>query len=132
MLTSGSMSQIWGMINSMQIYSNLPVFQIEVPSYSTSALTSLLEISSFEIIPTSWVMERLLVAPDEDGEDASESAEAIGLDSYYMISNMGAMLVIFFWCLLGLPVVLLLLQLCQSRLKCAKNKADSLKNSLYG
>ena len=108
------MSQIWGMINNMQIYCHLPVFDIEIPTYSKSAVDNILEISSFEIIPISWMLEQLLVSPDGDGEEdlLLEGAKKIEYESYYMINNLGAIFVIFCWLMAGPPLILLLLRPC--------------------
>ena len=132
MLTSGAMSQIWGMINSMQVYSHLPVFPIELATYSKSAVENILEISSFEIIPTSWVMEQVVVAPDGDGEEPLDGAIAIEYESYYMINNMGTMFAIFCWLLVGVPVILLLLRLCQNSSRFARLKGAALRSAARG
>ena len=51
-LTSGAMSQIWGMINGMQIYSHMPLMNVEYPMHSKTTVNSILELASFSVIPT--------------------------------------------------------------------------------
>ena len=51
MLTSGAMAKIWGMINSMQVMSHLPLIAIILPNYSSPIINEILEIASFEVIP---------------------------------------------------------------------------------
>lgn len=58
-LVSGAMAQVWGMINGMQIYSNLPMFKVLFPKYSLAAMNEVLEIAEFEVIPVGellWVV----------------------------------------------------------------------------
>ena len=50
-VTSGSMAKIWGMINSMQVTSHLPIIKVELPSYSAPIIGEILEIASFEVLP---------------------------------------------------------------------------------
>ena len=99
----------------MQIFAHLPVFQIDVPTYSKSTVDSILEISSFEIIPISWMLEQALIPPEGDGDEALESALAIEYESYYMVNNLGTIFVIFVWLLAGPPLILLLLRPCESK-----------------
>lgn len=120
------------MINSMQIFAHLPVFQIDVPTYSKSTIDSILEISSFEIIPISWMLEQALIPPDGDGDEALESALAIEYESYYMVNNLGTIFVIFVWLLAGPPLILLLLRPCESKSKFVGKNATSLRSSLRG
>ena len=120
------------MINSMQIFAHLPVFQISFPTYSKSSIDSILEISSFEIIPISWMLEMILVAPESDGEEALESALAIEYESYYMVNNLGTIFVIFCWLLAGPPLILLILRPCENRSKFVGKNASTLKRSLRG
>ena len=49
---SGAMSQVWGMINGMQLYVNLPLFDMVFPSFSQEAVSSLNTITTFDVMPT--------------------------------------------------------------------------------
>ena len=70
MLTSCSMSQIWGMINSLQITSHLPIISIVLPTYTNPIIKEVLEIASFELLPLGeFVYEtlELVKIPKNDG-----------------------------------------------------------------
>ena len=72
LLTSGSMAKIWGMINSMQLSSYLPILKIALPSYSQPIINEILEISSFETIPIGtffWTHSELIEVPEGDYEN---------------------------------------------------------------
>ena len=77
-------------------------------------------------------MEYFLVAPDGDGEEIPMTAEAIDIESYYTVNNMGALFVIFCWLAFGLPLVLLVMLPCRRKSKYISHKASSLQNSLHG
>ena len=126
------MSQIWGMINSMQVFSHLPALTVDLPNYSNSAIASILEISSFEVIPVSDFLDMILTAPDGDGDDAMPAAIDIEYESYYMIKNLGALLVIFCFIITVPPALVMLLQPFIDNFEFAKNKRASLVDSLRG
>ena len=119
-LTSGAMSQIWGMINSMQVFSHLPVLKVDLPNYSGSTIDSILEISSFEVIPISWVLDEFLTAPDGDGDDAIQGAIDIEYESYYMIKNLGAMLIIFCFIMTVPPLFVIMMKPFMEKFKYVK------------
>ena len=110
------MSQIWGMINGMQIYSHLPVINIandiyterEViwPTTSETSLESIQEIADFSVIPLDELLEIVLPSPDGDGEDLFSSAEDIGFESYYMLKNLGTLFASFVG-LITIPLLIL-------------------------
>ena len=49
---SGAMSQVWGMINGLQLFTNLPLFDITFPSLALNSLNGLIEIANFDILPS--------------------------------------------------------------------------------
>lgn len=52
----------------MQIYSHLPMFQVLFPAYAGAAITEILDISSFELIPLGELTTIILTEPEDDGE----------------------------------------------------------------
>ena len=60
-LTSQTLNELWNMVNGMQIYANLPMFNIFFPAYSTVALDQIIEIAGFDLIPLDLILE-----PDEN------------------------------------------------------------------
>ena len=123
------------MINSMQIFGNLPVFeQINFPTYSKAVSESIIEISSFEVIPLGLIIDETFEVPENDGEEIYENSAAalIGLESYYMIYNLGSLFVIFIWLVLGAPLVYFLLKPCRNKSKAVGTRVASLEDSLHG
>lgn len=132
-LTSGAMAQIWGMINSMQIYAHFNLLDLTaIPNYSNSQINSILEISSFEIIPVGDILNLTLPVPDDDGKEVSEQAERVGFESYYTIMNLGTLFVTFLWILIGMPLILFLLRPCRYKSQALDKRLSSLQDALYG
>jgi len=133
-LTSGAMAQIWGMINGMQIYSNLPLFQVLFPSYTSSVIGEVTEIANFEVIPLGDLLTMVFEEPEDDGDEdlAIPAFYDNGYESYYMIINLGGLMVIFVMSI-SIPLFLiLLLSPFKSRLKYAQNKTKALTNAMHG
>ena len=61
---SGAMSQVWGMINGMQLMVNLPLFDIQFPPISQAMVEDLITIATFDVLPTDPVFE--LLSPPAD------------------------------------------------------------------
>ena len=85
---SGAMSQVWGMINGMQLYVNLPLFDMVFPSFSQEAVSSLNTITTFDVMPTDEIFA-LIEAPDEEQEDPKFAS--VGYEASSMILNLGTM-----------------------------------------
>ena len=69
---SGAMSQVWGMINGMQIFVNLPLFGVEFPPMSLSILNALIAIATFDVLPSDDVFAAAFTLPDEPDDDCEE------------------------------------------------------------
>lgn len=66
---SGAMSQVWGMINGLQIMVNLPLFKIEFPDFSGLMIKSLITIATFDVMPTDEIFEFTINPPEDEQED---------------------------------------------------------------
>jgi len=67
---SGAMAQVWGMINGMQIFINLPLFQVEFPELSFSMIDSIINIATFDVFPwTEDIFALFLTPPESELED---------------------------------------------------------------
>ena len=63
---AGSLSVLWGLINSLQLVTHFPMTNLTFPINAKTYYSALLEISSFDMIPTEDLTE---VIGDEVGED---------------------------------------------------------------
>ena len=107
MLTSGAMSQLWGMINGMQIYSHMPLMNVEYPMHSKNTVNSILEIASFSVIPTEDGIDAVLEPPEEDDEYKDDKFADMGFESFFTVINLGSLFVAFVF-LFTFPVLFIL------------------------
>ena len=116
----------------MQIYSNLPLFKVLFPSYTSSAIGEVVEISSFEVIPLGDILGLIFEEVDGDGDEAITAFFDNGYESYYMIINLGGLMVIFVMTItIPLLIILVLIPL-KNRSKYAQNKTKALTNAMHG
>ena len=64
LLMSGSMSQIWGVIEGIQIVSYLPLYDAKIPGNVQSFLNFFDEMTSFEVLPAEEWTDELLYSPE--------------------------------------------------------------------
>ena len=114
MLLSGTLNQVWGMINGLQIFVMTPLIGIPFPDNSKGLIESSIEVASFDFIPTDQIYDGVFdgVIPDEDDLQLSEGLMDTGFESEYFMTNAGSLLIFFFiqvFCL----AVLVVLYTCQ-------------------
>ena len=63
---SGAMSQVWGMINGLQLLVFLPLFDVNFPEVSLLMIDSLIAIATFDAVPSDEIFSFLLDAPTEE------------------------------------------------------------------
>ena len=58
-MLSGAMSQVWGMINGLQILVYLPLFAMEFPPLSNMMVGDLITIATFDVMPASDIIDNI-------------------------------------------------------------------------
>ena len=66
---SGAMSQVWGMINGMQLLVNLPIFDVTFPALSQQMVDDLITIATFDVMPSDDVFDATLAPPERAQEN---------------------------------------------------------------
>ena len=134
-ILSGAMSQVWGMINGLQLFINLPLFDITFPSLSIKSLQGLIEIANFDILPSndifSFTLDFSMDEFEKENEQSDEKFENVGYESTSIIMNMGS-LFISFVIFLTLPALLLCLRPCRSKSRLIKDKSEKISTALKG
>ena len=69
-LQTGALSQLWGMINGLQIFVHIPLLKTIFPSNTELVIKELSEFATFDILPTSTYLGWALEFPDEYEEGA--------------------------------------------------------------
>lgn len=69
-LMSGSLSLLWGLINSLQIVAHYPLLVINYPENAKIYSEMLLALAKFDLIPEEWLIEptRKLLGVEYDEE----------------------------------------------------------------
>jgi len=71
-IMSGAMSQVWGMINGLQIIVYLPMFAIiprDFPSLTIMMIGNLIDIATFDVLPSVDAIEATLSPPSDELEE---------------------------------------------------------------
>ena len=131
MLLSGTLNQVWGMINGLQIFVMTPLIGIPFPEPCKGIIESFIEIASFDFIPTDNIYDGVFsgIIPDEDDLILSEGLMDTGFESQYFKTNAGSLL-IFFFIEVALLIVLFFFLFFKKSCKTCKKAYKRLKNKL--
>ena len=88
-LMSGALTQLWGMINGLQIFVHLPLFSIEVPANAMMLVEKLLTIATFDIIESEVAFGWLFEFPEEDEDLLKGDFGDSGYESAYTVNLLG-------------------------------------------
>ena len=86
---AGSMSQLWGLIESLQIVSYIQLFDAKTPGNVQSFLRFFETMTAFEILPAEEMTESLLYVVES--EPPSVNFQQAGFDSSFLVNNLGSM-----------------------------------------
>ena len=98
-LLAGSLNQIWSMINNLQIAIHSPLINVQFPGNAFMIYEVMITVATFDILPTDDFYPYFFPSlPERDA--FSDKFDRLEYGSYYIIMNMGTMLLVFFWYLL--------------------------------
>ena len=96
LVLSGSLNQVWGMINGLQIFVHLPMLGVKFPGAAQDVVEYMIDIATLDLIPTEQIIEATFEElPDEDEDDLPEELQDTGFESKYFINNAGTLLLFF-------------------------------------
>ena len=55
LLTKISLSQVWSLVNGLQVIVHLPLFNCKFPANAEMFLSKLIDVATFEILPEEYV-----------------------------------------------------------------------------
>ena len=123
------MSQVWGMINGLQIIVNFPLFWMSFPDLSGMMVGSLITIATFDVMPSDDVFDATVEPPDDEQED--DKFAEIGFESNFMILNLGTMFLMFV-VMLTIPACLICTGPCRRCWPWLDRKHKATKTNLHG
>ena len=125
----GSLNQVWGMINNLQIVIHAPLIQIQFPGNAFMLYEVMITVATFDILPTDNIYPGIF--PDLSIEKPLNSKfERLGYETQYTIMNMGTMFIVFS---LNMFLLLLLgpLKLCTKWSRLARSISKKIKKALF-
>ena len=108
------------------------MYKIFFPDYSAVELEQIIEIAGFDVIPFDVILDAAVERPEDDGEFAIEVFADQGYKSYYMIFNMGTMVIIFLITITMPLLIILLLRPCKNRSSRIKQQYRSVSDAMRG
>ena len=82
---SGALVQLWGMINGLQLFVHIPLFEISMPANAKLLVDSLTAIATFDIVEAQTIFGGIIEFPDEDEDDLNPKFVESGYDHRDMI-----------------------------------------------
>lgn len=136
LLISGAMSQIWGMINGLQLFVHIPLFNVQFPEIAGVVVEKLTMIATFDLIPTDDLYENTFDLPEEEevsylDERAKERLEDGGYESSFLISNLGTLFITFL-IILTVPLCVFASRPCIGKSPWIKRKHTSTLAAMRG
>jgi len=49
LVMNGALSQVWGMINGLQLFTHMPLFRVTIPPLAMKLVTTIINIATFDI-----------------------------------------------------------------------------------
>lgn len=93
-LLVGTLSQVWGLINGLQLFVHLPLVGIDLPKHTTLVLGKLITVAQFDIVENELVFGELITFEEEDEDTLRANFVETGYESDYAFVNMGTNVII--------------------------------------
>ena len=78
---SGALSQVWGLINGLQLFVHLPLFKISMPANAGMLVDNMISIATFDIVDNEKFFSWLLPFPEENITDLNPRFDEAGYSS---------------------------------------------------
>ena len=139
---AGTLAQVWGMINGLQLIVHLPLVNVNFPQNAFIIVEKILSVATFDVpyvdlnsLSDFVVGPEVLTPPIEDGilddypegtENLSEQLDELSYGSSYSTTNLGTMGFFLFATFTGFVVIVILIPFKKIRgVGKVKNKLDS-------
>ena len=97
---AGSLNQLWGMVNNLQLVIHSPLFGVQFPANSFMIFDVMIAIATFDILPTDNFFPAIFPDMPEfeynffKADKDFERFDRLQIGSRYTVMNMGTMLII--------------------------------------
>ena len=117
-LLSASLNQLWSLINTQQLIVLMPLFRTNIPANAVMFFNKIMEIAAFEILDLAGPLDDLLDLESQEPENPQ--FVTLGLESIYLVNNMGTLFLAYVVWLLA-AIFALFLNLLSEHSKRANN-----------
>ena len=95
-LLAGSLNQVWGMINNLQIVIHSPLINVQFPGNAFILYDNMIVVATFDFLPTDdWYPFLFPNVPQDI--PFNEKFERLNYDSNVLLFLMGTLLLVFFY-----------------------------------
>ena len=125
---SASLNELWGMINSQQLFLMIPLCAVILPINAAGFFSQIRQISAFQFFSTNdWINEWLKLEPTDPFND---NFNELGLGTRHMLNNLGTLFIFF----IVYPLLVLLYYLVhpfRNCCRCCKRIDKKLERDLF-
>ena len=112
-LLSASLALIWGLINSMQTMTVLPLTEVTYPKNALALNAVVLTIATFDVIPAGTLILKIFKL--SSAKPFSDAFEAYGISNTQFMLSLGTTFVIFFGSIVVFPLMQVVVYLLDRR-----------------
>ena len=123
LLMAASLSQLWSMLNGLQLAVHLPLFNLNFPANANYFIEFVINVATFDLVPPELI---LMIFKFPESEAYSSGFDTTGYSSTYPVENLGTC-----WMLVQIYVLLVLIWLVLNQLaKCCGGRVHPARNKL--
>ena len=105
---AGALSQVWGLINGLQLFVHMPLFQLSLPANAKLLVDEMITIATFDLVEPQQVFGWLIDFPEENENELQASFVESGYSSKYMVNLLGFGFIILIWTLFTILCLIIL------------------------
>ena len=128
-LLAGSLNQVWGMLNNLQLVLHSPLINVQFPANAFLVFDVMISVATFDLLPTDLILPELFTNLPED-DPFTDKFDRLGIGSRFLVMNMGTMLLIFMFYII-LYFIYPCVRFFRHDIKCCKKTAKKLKPMLF-
>ena len=129
LLLAGSLNQVWGMVNNLQIVVHSPLVNVQFPANAFLLYDVMITIATFDVLPTDDVFPSIFPELPEDNP-FNDKFDRLQIGSSFLVMNMGTMLLIFtFYSVLY--AIYPCVKFIKNEAKCAKKLEKKIRNMIF-
>lgn len=128
-LISGSLNQLWSLINTQQLIVMMPLFQVVLPANAGLFFKAVMSIAAFDFYDFTDAVHMLFEVEPTDPIDSH--FEAIGFESQYLLVNMGSLFIGYIFYAMMLFFITPTARCCKKKCNCCVKFSKKTRRDTY-